>query len=199
VLGILKTICLTSVFFAVIFIYILNSGNRQSIHDIAVGTFVISTVKRETISPLPNFSRSALYFTSAFFVLMICISIYVFSNKNSAFAEILPVYNKLSNMEGVFKASVSKNKQTVYGKETTTTNYYFVSLWVSRYPDYGSEIENSEIVKKSINIIFNNEPNRDQYDNITIQLVKGYDIGISKRTTSFRLSKSPKDWENLLK
>lgn len=188
-----------SILSGVIIIYIFNKGNRQSLHDLIIGSYVVSKERNDEFAPLPSIRKSSFYFYGGFIIFLIGISVLMISMSNNVFKDISSTYKKLSEIEGVLGVGVSKNTTTTYFNGPSTTQSFISTLMVTEIPENSSEIEKMQIVKKAINIILNSEPDISKYDIIGINLYKGFDIGIAHMNRTYFIRKSLEEWKELLK
>jgi uncharacterized RDD family membrane protein YckC len=237
-LYIMKDIILISLYLGVVVIYIFNRGNRQSLHDIFAGTFVVAKKRMEEIVPeihqefnsemqeenssfeqkeitpqelpeivpeirtrntsFPSITKYSWYIFGGIVILLIAFDLYFFTDKNNVFGNINSVYNKISNIDGVAQAGITKNTTKSFSRDNSITRTYIATIWVTEIPDDIDDLENNEIVIESVRTIVDNEPEIDNFDIISISLVKGFNIGIAKKSTSYNVQKAPADWKKLL-
>jgi uncharacterized RDD family membrane protein YckC len=198
VLYFIKIIVLTVIIFSIILIYIFNKGNRQSLHDLLVGSYVISVKRVEVLNPKPLVSKSSLYITGALILLLLVSSLLGYSHWSKDLSDITTIQKSLYNLDNVLSVGVSKNKTTFYGNGGSTSYRFIVRLWVTDIPDNTSELEKTEIVRQSIKQILLREPEFDKFDDITVVLMKGFDIGIARKSRSSFVGKSPAEWRELI-
>jgi|WetSurMetagenome_2_1015567.scaffolds.fasta_scaffold116290_1 uncharacterized RDD family membrane protein YckC len=194
----IKALVFSLLSIGIVLLLIFNKETRQSIHDLFVGSYVISKQKGEDSFLLPNISKSPIYITSIVLFILTGFSIYGFSVWNKKYSSLNSVRAYLLNVNGIIDVGVSKNKTTFYGKQDSTISSYTLSLRVKEFPNI-SNIENSEIVKESIKKLMEVEPDYDQFNQVSIALIKGFDIGIAKQSTSNLVTKTPHEWHNIIK
>lgn len=194
----LKIISCMTLMLGVIVIYIFNKGNRQSLHDLIIGSYVVSVVRSEEMTEFPTVTKASYYVFGFLAFLMTVFTIVGVTPANSSFADLITIQKNILNIDGVLNAGVSKNTSTVYGESKSTTESLAVQLWVKELPVNIDELENTKETRTVIKTILETEPNINQYDIISITLIKGFNIGIASWKNSFSCRKSPAEWRSLL-
>ncbi len=194
----LKNFSCIALTLGVILIYIFNKGNRQSLHDLVIGSYVVSTERQEEYSMLSSVTKASYY---VFGISVVFIAIFTFvslSQLKSAYSDLVSIQERISNIDGVLSAGVSKNTSTVYGQKESTTKSFTAQLWVKKLPSNSDELENMKVTRTAIKTILEFEPSIEQYDIISVTLIKGFNIGIASWKHSFSSQKSPSEWKILL-
>jgi uncharacterized RDD family membrane protein YckC len=194
----LKIISCMSLMLGVIVIYIFNKGNRQSLHDLIIGSYVVSTVRTEDMTEIPNVTKASYYIFGFLTFLLTVFTIVGVTPANSSFADLIAIQKSILNIDGVLNAGVSKNTSTVYGESKSTTESLVIQLWVKELPVNIDELENIKVTRSVIKTILETEPNINQYDIISITLIKGFNIGIASWKNSSSCGKTPEEWKSLL-
>lgn len=194
----LKIISCMSLMLGVIVIYIFNKGNRQSLHDLIIGSYVVSTVRTEDMTEFPTVTKASYYIFGFLTFLLTVFTIVGVTPANSSFADLIAIQKSILNIDGVLNAGVSKNTSTVYGESKSTTESLVVQLWVKELPVNIDELENIKVTRSVIKTILESEPNINQYDIISITLIKGFNIGIASWKNSCSCGKTPEEWKSLL-
>lgn len=183
----------------IVLIYILNKSTRQTLHDFVVDSFVTEKEKQESAIELNPIKKRVFYVYGAIIVILVGVTFYNLFTSNDQLNEIKTVYNELQKADEVIRAATSRNITTFYGKEKSTTNNFVATLWVQTLPSEISEMETSKTTKSAVEIILHNVDNVDEFDLITIQLVRGFNIGIAKKNKSLSTSKTPEEWKQIVK
>lgn len=189
----------TIMLIGIVLIYILNKSTRQSLHDLMVDSFVTEKEKNESTIDLKPIKKSVFYIYGAITVILIGLTFFNFFSSNKQISDTTMVYKELGEIEDVIRAAVSSNTTTVYGSEESITKSFVATLWVQNLPSSISEMETSKTTKSAIEIIFKRMENVNEVDVITVQLVRGFNIGIASKSNSFKLSKTPDEWKQLIK
>lgn len=183
----------------IIIFYIQNNSTRQSLHDLLVKSYVTQKEKNESLIELTPIKKAPFYTFGILSILFIGVFIFNIFNSKKSDNKVEFVYEKLEDIKGVINASTSRNTTTVFGENKSTTVSFVITLGVQELPDLPSDIEDSEIVKEAIEIVFNNVEDIDQLNSITVKLTRGFDIGIAKKYHSFNTTKSPSEWNTIKK
>lgn len=166
--------------FSIIYLYIFNRITRQSLHDLIASTYVVnsntSSIKIEKIW------NKHFYIISVILAISIIASILV--SKNNTFANLSRVQAAILKESNVLNTSVSSGFTTshlISNKDKKTTTYIHIQATLKT-----KDIENSLLAKKLAGIAMESVSDAVNMDSIQVTLVKGYDIGIWSRWTSFR-------------
>ncbi|MFC3158930.1 RDD family protein [Chryseobacterium arachidis] len=90
---IVQGIIIFTVGLGIIIFYIFNKQTRQSVHDIAVKTYVVKEHRERGMNLVPKVIKLPYYITGAIFLCVVCGSFYNY-NSNSELMKLLPVYEK---------------------------------------------------------------------------------------------------------
>ena len=201
IIQILWAVLLLTLFIGLIYYYIFNKSTRQSLHDIVAKSYVVEDyeeseqIERALIKPIINY----IYYAISILLVIstICFSLI---NNNPTLEELGQLHTKLNSIDGVIKSSVNLNTTTVFGSNSSSTNL-ICNLVVSQKMNNNSldSIEKNDFLKSVVSVVLNNYSGKDKIDNITINFVSGYNIGIYKSTNSIWFSKTPKEWIELTK
>ena len=198
-LYIIKSMILFAILLGIIIIYSFNKGTRQSIHDLLVGSYVVSIARAETPAILPKVTKYAYYIWGGFIALMIGINLLSITAKSPSMGSANKIYKSLSKIDGIIQAGVSKNVHRLYGKEKKVTHSIRTTLRVAKLPKNLNNIEKEKIVRLAAKTILNEEPTINNVDLIVITLTKGFNIGIAKSNFSYSIGKTPSEWREILK
>lgn len=183
----------------IILIYILNKSTRQTLHDFAVNTFVVNSTRLENTQELKKIRLYPFYIYGIVIVFFISLTIYNFSKQKPQMKDVTVIHKELQKIDGVINASASRNTRTFYGNnEKNTTEFFVGTLFVKELPKNYSEFEQLEVVKEAVRIIINQYSEKEKLDNITIHLVRGYNIGIARSNRSYSNSKTPEEWMEII-
>jgi len=193
-----KNISCISLALGVMIIYIFNKGNRQSLHDLIIGSYVVNIKRQDELTELPSVTKASYYVFGISVVLFTIFTIISLSLLKSKYSDLVSIQERILKIDGVLNVGVSKNTSTVYGQEESTTKSIKAQLWVIKLPNNSDELENMKETRTAIKTILEIEPNIDQYDIISVTLIKGFNIGIASWKNSMSTQKSPAEWKSLL-
>jgi uncharacterized RDD family membrane protein YckC len=159
---------------SIIYLYIFNRVTRQSLHDLAVGTFVVNaSIERQEVGKV---WKTHLVVVAVLFVAAAIVP--AFTGKlaqNEPFKDMLAVQSALSNLPGINHAAVTISTTTFSSEkeETKTTSYVTAQAVLS-----SNNVSDVELARKLAAIVVKNYPETMNKDALRITLTYGYDIGI---------------------
>jgi uncharacterized RDD family membrane protein YckC len=192
--NIIKTIVLASIVIGVVVIYIFNKQTRQSLHDLLVGTYVATTDRNEEPAILPTMTKMPFYVFGGLVTLLFGVAVFTATWKAPEIKNGLSIYSKVSDIDGVLKASVMGNTRYTNGSKSLS---YEVNLWVQNLPN--EELENDKVVREVVRTILDNANRIDTFDVISISMTREFNIGIASKKSTTRISQTPQKWREILK
>lgn len=195
---VLKSVISVIVIIGITLIYIFNKSTRQTLHDFPTKSFVTETKKQANQIELKESKKIIFIIYGIIAVLLFGLAVYNTYNNKTITSNVNIVYKKLNQLDGVVRAGTSDNTSTFYGNQKKVTHSFNGVLWVQNLPQELNEIEESEIVKNAARIILENNNDISEFDFIRITLIRGFDIGIAKKSRSYFVSKSPEEWNDIL-
>ncbi|MDQ2077939.1 RDD family protein [Marinimicrobium sp. ABcell2] len=160
--------------FSIIYLYIFNRITRQSLHDLAVGTFVVNAnIEKQEVGKI---WKGHLVVVAVFFIAAAIVP--VFTSKlaqNEPFKDMLAVQSALSDEPGVNYATVTTSTTTFSSKNegAKTTTYVTAQAFIS-----SNNVSDVELARELAIIVIKNFPEAVRRDALRITLTYGYDIGI---------------------
>lgn len=174
---------------SVVYLYIFNRVTRQSLHDLAVGTYVVNAESGK--NHIGAFWRPHLIVVGGLFLASSLLPVFT-SNlvQNEPFKDLLSAQAALNKHPLVTYVGVSSGTFTSIstGDGTKTTTY--LSARVVLREDIVSD---TELAKRLATILAENHANAQQFDVIQIVLAYGYDIGIASSWTNNSHNFNPMD------
>lgn len=161
--------------FSVLYLYIFNRVTRQSLHDLAVGSYVVDTnVKKQVPGKVWNahFIMVALLFLAAAVVPALTTQF----AQNESFKGMLSIQSALSHDQSVAYATISTGSSTFNSTNegTKTTTYISSQVFIKT-----NNISDADLARRLATIVVANYPKALKKDTIHINLTYGYDIGIT--------------------
>ena len=160
--------------FSIIYLYIFNRVTRQSLHDLAVGTFVVNAnIHKQDVGKVWKIHLVvvAVLFIAAAIVPALTGKL----AENEPFKDMLTVQSALSNEPRVTYATITTNT-TIFSSAnegTKTTTYVSAQVFLS-----SNNVSDVEFARKLAAIVVKNYPETKNKDVLRITLTYGYDIGI---------------------
>jgi uncharacterized RDD family membrane protein YckC len=194
IINIIKTIILASIVIGVVVIYIFNKQTRQSLHDLLVGTYVATTDRNEEPAIIPTMTKTPFYVFGGLVTLLIGAGVFTATWKAPELKNVLSIYSKVSDIDGVLNASVIENTNYANGSKTLS---YQAKLWVQNLPK--DDLENDKIVREVVQTILDNANSIDSFDVISVSMTREFDIGIASQKSTTTISQTPSKWREILK
>lgn len=163
--------------FSILYLYIFNRVTRQSLHDLAVGTFVVNAnVEKQEIGKVWNIH---IIIVAVLFIAAAIVPAFTTQLAQSEpFKEMLSVQSALLNEPNVTYATISTNTSTFSSVNEGTKTTTYVSSQVFLEKDNVSDIE---LARRLASVVITNYPETLNKDSIQIILTYGYDIGIASK------------------
>ena len=192
----LVTFLVFGVGMSIAYLLLFNRRTRQSLHDLAVGAYVVSS-KAEDLS---GESRRmwATHFGVVGLILIGSLTLPYFAQRLESsvpFAALLSVQQALQQDPDVRHATAVASVSKFFGKNrSATTTHIFISNIVlsRRVTDFDS------LSNRLAGIILNHDPSAEKEDKIAISIRYGYDIGIASAWRSRMFAFSPEQWRKRL-
>lgn len=178
--------------FSILYLYIFNRVTRQSLHDLVVGTYVVSTnVEKQTTGNVWNVHLAivALLFLAAAVVPAFTAQL----AQSEPFKGMLSVQSALSNDQSVVYATISTGSSTFSSTNegTKTTTYVSSQVFLRT-----NNVSDAELARRLAIIIAANYPEALQKDTVHINLKYGYDIGIASSWSNQAHNFNPLELKN---
>ncbi|MCS2611147.1 RDD family protein [Halomonas dongshanensis] len=161
--------------FSILYLYIFNRITRQSLHDLAVGSYVVNTnVEKQATGKVWNVHLIivALLFLAAAVVPAFTSQL----AQSEQFKGMLSVQSALSNDQSVAYATISTGSSTFSSTNegAKTTTYVSSQVFLKT-----NNVSDAELARRLAIIVVANYPEALQKDTVHINLTYGYDIGIA--------------------
>jgi uncharacterized RDD family membrane protein YckC len=178
---------------SIIYLYLFNRRTRQSLHDIALQTYVVNKDSSPSILPI----WKGHYVTLGVFFVAFIVAVTVLLPKvakNQFFQDLQATQLEIQKSGLVEYSTVSSGKSwSSTSTGTSEVTYCAVNAKLNHRPnDFDSTINTlAKIVLKSYQPVY-------EKTSLTINAIYGYDIGIASAWKNQSKSYSPKEWEELL-
>lgn len=163
---------------AISYLYVFNRTTRQSLHDLAVGTYVING---EASSLAFNVVwKPHLALVATFFVIFAVAPVFMsglFSDivETQPFKDLAETQKILLNDEDVKNAAVTSGSTTFTSSEHGTSTITRTNAHIYLY---ANDVSNDALAVKFARIIMENYPEAKSKDSLNVTLTYGFDIGI---------------------
>lgn len=184
------TVAVFGIGLSVVYLYIFNRATRQSLHDIMVGSYVVSAA---VSGPVEAANPSRLH-------LGVCVVLVAASGVTPYFAKglaagepflsLLNIQHSVGSEPWVVHATVQKGTSTTSSDQgTNTTTYLNVTAYLK-----DSDIESAERAKQLATLALSADSSARTLNIVQVTLVYGYDIGIASAWRSHNHAHTPAEW-----
>lgn len=183
---------------------ILNSPTRQALHDLLLGTYVVSK-EAYPRQELKKSKLSPIYISGLILVAIISLALF-FNLKNNNLTKIVkdltPIKEQIDNISEVRSSSISRNSSSVkkLGSDDFISKSEYLLLNIVLKDNVISNIrpdniEDLSFVKDAVRIVLKDYSDANQLDFIQINLIYGYSIGIYKSSQSMGFKNTIDNWK----
>lgn len=178
--------------FSISYLYIFNRVTRQSLHDLAVGTYVVNS--ETDPEDLPPVWKPHLFVVAGLFIAAALVPLFTSDLvKSEPFKGLLATQEVINNNELVKYAGVTEGSTTFTSSddESNTTTYLNVKAFL-----YENNVEDSQIAKQLAQTIIETYPDSINKNLIQVTLTYGYDIGIASKWNNYNHQFNPQELMN---
>lgn len=172
VLGFLQGLIVFGGFGSLAYLYVFNRRTRQSLHDLAVGSYVI----RDDAEPaaLPPIWKGHLWIVAGLFLVVACLPLLTLRLlERQPFAGLVPAQHAVVALPWVQTAGVHRG----FMKMSTGERTDWVRVTVrSRL---GRVLDDEGVARDVARLVIDKYPQSREQDMVIVNLVYGYDIGIA--------------------
>jgi uncharacterized RDD family membrane protein YckC len=166
---------------SVLYLYLFNRTSRQSLHDLIVGSYVVTS---NATSPVPAKAPGKGHLVVCTILVVASGVVPFFMKKlvaDEPFLSLMKVYHAVSAEPFVLSAQVNKGMNFASKSAPEKNTHDFLSVIAyCKEPD----IENPELAKRLALLAISADSSIKSLDSIQITLVYGYDIGIASAWNS---------------
>ncbi len=171
---------------AIIYLYVFNRRTRQSLHDLAAGTYVVRSSGPVTVGPVWKWH----FLVVSFWILLVAFFIAIVTTKvtqESAFSKLLSVQETIQDQGKVHVVNVTVGQRKGPNGEATYFDAY--AIWKQRPRDYEAALsEIASVILKEYPEVFNKNV-------LTVTVAYGYDIGIARSWETHTAEFPPQEWK----
>jgi len=188
--GVIIAILFFTALISLFYLYIFNSGTRQSIHDLVSGTYVVRSHIQENIIHHPIWKGHLVIIIMLVLILMIGsrIGIEYFADIKDV-KQLSVITNNISKEEQYKSVSFTFIKSYQSG---TKTEILQINAYMIR--------ESNDLEQIAIKVFSKIDNNNDleKYDYINVNIVYGIDFGFSRQWKSYPYTHSIEQWREKL-
>lgn len=171
---------------SVAYLFLFNRPTRQSLHDLAVSSYV---VRSESQAPLAAAPLRHVHVVIVTLLMVAAAAAPYFVGRlvgKEPFAALLVVYRTIGAQPEVLHAEVNKGWSATSGGKST---YLHVVAYLSE-PNVDDAAKAARLAKLSLE----KDPSAMQVDVLQVTLIYGYDIGIASAQRSQSYAHAPAEW-----
>ncbi|KPL94845.1 RDD family protein [Vibrio splendidus] len=174
---------------SITYLYIFNRVTRQSLHDLAVGTYVVNA--EASSEKLPSVWRPHLVVVTGLFVTAVLVPVLTSDlTESESFKGLLVTQKAINNNESVKYAGVTEGSTTFTSSNSGSKTTTYVKAQAFLYKD---SVRDSEIAKQLVQTIIYTYPESLNKNLIKVTLTYGYDIGIASKWNSYNYKFNPQE------
>jgi uncharacterized RDD family membrane protein YckC len=192
----LVSIIVFGVGISIMYLLVFNRHTRQSLHDLAVGAYVVSGVTDAPKIDLKPLWRLHIAVVSAMLAMSIAVPALVGRlGESQPFSGLLSVQQGLLQVPDVRQASVNLavNKFTSSQRGTTTTHVLSSRILLSR-----RVADLDALANQCAQIMLDRDQTANKEDIIDVSIGYGYDIGIASAWSNHNYPYAPAQWRRRL-
>lgn len=179
---------------SIVYLFLFNKRTRQSLHDLAVGSYVVSAATDAPVQvPLPLW-RIHLGVVGLIVAVSIALPFSIqMAVKSQPFADLLSVQQGLVRIANVRQAGVTEEvNKFLSGKNgATTTHVLSARIVLSR-----AVADRDGLANECAKVMLDRYPAAGADDAITVVIMYGYDIGIASAWENSNYSYTPAQWRH---
>jgi len=174
---------------SIFYLYVFNRVTRQSLHDLAVGTYVVNSGANSRELPSvwkPHLAVVASLFITAAFVPAFTSDLV----EAEPFKDLLVTQKAINNIESVKHAVITVGSTSFSSSDSgsSTTTYINTQAFL-----YQNDVDDSKIAKNLAQAIVDTYSESLNKNVISVTLTYGYDIGIASRWNSYNHQFNPQE------
>lgn len=178
---------------ATLYLMVFNRHSRQGVHDLAAGSFVVSSDLGGPPEKAPIWKAHWAIFAAI--VIVFFVSGRIIGKKISkwaAFPQLLEDARLLENMDGVQSAGVMEQWSATLGREQNEKSLVITIHW-------DGDFSNKEAVADQFaRTILLHDSTVQNFSSLRVVIVRGYDLGIAHFTLTNSFAHPPNEWRTRL-
>ena len=170
---------------SIVYLFLFNRPTRQSLHDLAVASYV---VQAESTQPIAGMPISRVHAGVAAALVAVAAAVPLFTSRlveREPFAGLMDAYRAVAAEPDVVYAGVNK----VWASTSGDSNYLQVTAYLAE-----SNIDDVEKARRLATLAINADPSFNQVASVQVTLAYGYDIGIASANRAMTHSNTPAGW-----
>jgi len=175
--------------FSIFYLYVANKRTRQSLHDLAVGSFVVVRGEETKLEENKKVNRGHYFVCGIFTFSIVLFGLFIAPSiaKNDTFTPLLETQKDVWNLDFVSYCQVGDST-------TRSTNGTFTHFNVSAVVKE-KQSKGKEQFKSVAEQVFKSYPKIEERDQLRITLTYGYDIGIARSYSTQTVADTIPNWK----
>jgi uncharacterized RDD family membrane protein YckC len=191
--GVILSTLIFGTAFSLAYLLVFNRTTRQSLHDLAVGTYVVRANGKAVAGPLAADPLWRGHVIAVALLFVVAAGLPVLGARLTAkepFASLLALQNLLSAEDGVVRVNVTDGATTpANAKDAAPVKTLSIQVAV-----HSKGLYQEAFADKIARIALDNQVAVGDKEAIVVALSYGYDIGIASAQTVVRFTHSPAQW-----
>lgn len=194
--GMLLSLLIFGVGLSIVYMYVFNRRTRQSLHDLAVGSFVVRAGTEPALVRVPPLWRGHFAVLTVFMLLAAGAPLFTGQlAETEPFASLLPLQKALASEPGVRRASVHVGTSSVVSVQQGSLSRTNLSAQVLVE---SKDVNCEALANKLAQITLSSYAEAAKKDVVVVSITYGYDIGIASAWQSQNFAYSPSQWRERL-
>ena len=178
---------------SILYLYLFNRGTRQSLHDLAVGSFV--TRRAESGDVAGTVWRPHIIIVGVIAILMVTGSVLLSGlTKKPFFADLIETQQAIESSGKVHTAGITAGKswsKATSSGDSESTYLHVNAIWKGKPDDLEAA------TRELASLVVNNYKDLESKDVLSVSVSYGFDIGIARAWRSQQGRFGPADWPAL--
>jgi tetratricopeptide (TPR) repeat protein/uncharacterized RDD family membrane protein YckC len=182
---------------AIVYLYIFNRRTRQSLHDLAAGTFVVKTLPKGPVPAVPiwkpHLAGVGVLFLAIFGAQLFLLHLF----PKGAFPGMVQVAKKIESSGKIRVRSIMDiSTRKITGKVEPKTNWVRIIVILKQKPDSWKSL--AATAREIVTPVIGDYPGIMKRDLLALDMEYGYDYVIAWSRQTYNLAYRPSQWQKLL-
>lgn len=182
--------------FAIVYLFIFNRKTRQSLHDLAVASYVVNTTVETT--PLNVEAPWRGHYVVVVILMAAALAAPIVTEqfvKKEPFASLLTIQKGLESQPGIRYVSVMAGSSSFFNSQNGAHSTSNLSIHVVTD---SKDMDREDLANQTAQFALNNYAEASKKDKVIVSISYGYDIGIASAWRTQNFSYSPTQWSERL-
>lgn len=176
-----------------LYLLTFNRSTRQGLHDLAVKSYVVEATEHGPVDTDPIWKGHLVIAGTLFIVLSVLPGILLSRlAAESSFPQMQEDIRVIAQLDGVQQVGASEEMSHNF------TNHEDKRTLVIKIRQIGAPPNQYVFADEVAKLVLQSDPTAKRYDQIRIEIVRGYELGIVNAQRTWRVSHSPIEWRERL-